>query len=173
MNEIIKDVQQNATLVIAVAITTALGTILLKKLFCGKKKRKYPRGSGPTGKGKWKLYHSKTLRSSRCLLLIEGLTKLKLISSVRILRTSNEINTHFYVKHLSTWTNLTKQAAKFVLFSCRTITEQPQLQHKIISRFLPEILHKMLMTFLDIHHHNLRESHVDQNILREKVDIAC
>ena len=95
MNEIIKDVQQNATLVIAVAITTALGTILLKKLFCGKKKRKYPRGSGPTGKGRWKLYHSKTLRSSRCLLLIEGLTKLKLISSVRILITRNEINPHF------------------------------------------------------------------------------
>ena len=76
MNETIKDVPHNPTLVIAVAITTALGAILFKKLFGGKKKRKYPRGSGPTGNEKWKLYHSKTLRSSRCLLLIEGMTKL-------------------------------------------------------------------------------------------------
>ena len=105
--------EKNASLVIAVAITTALGTILLKKLFCGKKKRKYPRGSGPTGKGKWKLYHSKTLRSSRCLLLIEGMAKLKLISSVRIRRTRNEIHRHFFQSLLSS-TNLPKQYAKCV-----------------------------------------------------------
>ena len=74
MDKFFEDVSKNTALVIATAMTTALGTMLLKTFFGGGSvtRRKHPKGSGPTGKGKWKLYHTNTFRSARCLWLIEG-----------------------------------------------------------------------------------------------------
>lgn len=72
MEHLLESACQNPELVVAVAITSTLGTILLQRLF-GKNRRKYGTGAGPTGKGKWKLYHTKTFPSSRCVWLVEGL----------------------------------------------------------------------------------------------------
>ena len=68
-------IDENQVLPIVVAAAAALvGTIVLSKLLCGggdkKKIKKRADGKGPTGKGKAKIYHSKTLRSSRITWLI-------------------------------------------------------------------------------------------------------
>ena len=69
---------ENQVLPIVVTGAAALvGIVVLSKILCGggdkKKIKKRADGKGPTGKGKAKIYHSKTLRSSRVTWLIEGL----------------------------------------------------------------------------------------------------
>ncbi len=72
MDKLINDIQANLTLAVSVGVTSVIGTLLGVKLLSGKSKRSKKSGLGPTGRGKWKLYHTKTFRSSRCTWLIEG-----------------------------------------------------------------------------------------------------
>ena len=72
--ELIGTIRNNSKLVLTVGTAAALGTIALHRLLSGSSHRwkKRSSGLGPTGNGKWKLYHTHTFRSARCVWLIEG-----------------------------------------------------------------------------------------------------
>lgn len=83
MEEVVEDVkeqlevvtEEQVVLVLATAAAAVIGTLVVCGLCCrnsGKKVKKRADGKGPTGKGKAKIYHSKGLRSSRVVWLIEG-----------------------------------------------------------------------------------------------------
>ena len=73
---LLDNIRSNAKLVVTVGTTAAIGALVLLRVFgsgSSRRRKKHSPGSGPTGNGKWKLYHVHTFRSARCLFLIEGI----------------------------------------------------------------------------------------------------
>ena len=70
----LEDICKHTKLVIAVGTATALGTLAVCRLVQRRTspRRKCGTGPGPTGKGKWKLYHAHSFMSARCVWLLEG-----------------------------------------------------------------------------------------------------
>ncbi len=85
MDKLLGDIRHNLTLVVSVGVTSVLGTLLVVKLFSGKPRRSKKSGPGPTGRGKWKLYHTKTFRSSRCTWLIQGMSNIPTVRDLTLI----------------------------------------------------------------------------------------
>ena len=70
----LEDICKHTKLVIAVGTATALGTLAVYRLVQRRTsaRMKHVTGPGPTGKGKWKLYHAHSFMSARCVWLLEG-----------------------------------------------------------------------------------------------------